>query len=360
MGNFTVHSPLPDTYTLISNRFIDNYLPDANGEFVKIYLYLLRHAGNADAQLALSTIADTFDCTEKDILRGLKYWKKVDVLDIAFNSLGELTDLSFLPLTKSAKKEPEKAASAFSSASVGSLESAAAKNPSLRNASERKNLSPAKIKKLKENDEIVQLLFIAEQYLGKTLTLTETESLLYFYEELHFSADLLEYLIEYCVSRGKRSMHYIESVAFAWAEQNVTTVAQAKEHSSAYQKDYFTILHAYGIHNRAPIDAEIKYMDLWMNQYGFTLDIVCEACSRTILATNQPNFAYTDSILKSWMKKNVHHLSDVHLLDDARRQAKQKPASSPKQPASSSSNKFNNFHQRAYNVDELERQLLNQ
>lgn len=77
-------------------------------------------------------------------------------------------------------------------------------------------LSPDRVKELKQNDEIVQLLYIAEQYLGKTLTPTEMKKILFFYDELKFSPDLIEYLIEYSVSRGHKSMRYIETVALAW------------------------------------------------------------------------------------------------------------------------------------------------
>ena len=44
MGQFEVYNSFPGEFTFISNRFLDGYMPSANGEFVKIYLYLLRHA----------------------------------------------------------------------------------------------------------------------------------------------------------------------------------------------------------------------------------------------------------------------------------------------------------------------------
>ena len=66
--------------------------------------------------------------------------------------------------------------------------------------SETKALTPDRVKELKQNEDIIQLLYIAEQYLGKTLTPTETRKILFFYDELHMSVDLIDYLIEYCVS----------------------------------------------------------------------------------------------------------------------------------------------------------------
>ena len=101
-------------------------------------------------------------------------------------------------------------------------------------------------------------------------------------------------------------------------------------------------------------------MNLWLNEYGFTQDIISVACSRTVLATGQPNFAYADSILRSWKKQGVQHVSDIEKLDKDRRQTKTSSSSAaPRSKASVSKNKFNNFHQRAYDVSELEKQLLN-
>ena len=42
MANITLHSDSQTSATSVSNIFIDEYMSDANGEFVKIYLYLLR------------------------------------------------------------------------------------------------------------------------------------------------------------------------------------------------------------------------------------------------------------------------------------------------------------------------------
>ena len=66
---------------------------------------------------------------------------------------------------------------------------------------------------------LFRYFFVAEQYLGKALSPIEINKLLYFYDELHFSTDLMEYLIEYCVSKGSHSIRYIETVALSWADR---------------------------------------------------------------------------------------------------------------------------------------------
>lgn len=346
MGQFTIYNDFPGDFTFVSNYFLDTCMPQANGEFVKVYLYLLRNASGISSSLQLSSIADIFNCTENDILRALKYWDKTGILDLFLDERGSLTGVRL--------KSPE----SFSSPAPKETDTEnLTGNPAATSAAA---LSPSKIKELQTRDEVVQMLFVAEQYLGKTLSPTEINKLLYFYEELHFSADLMEYLIEYCVSKGSRSIRYIETVALAWAEQKITTVEQAKAETNTYNRNYFSILRAFGIKGRNPVDEEIRYMNLWLNEYGFTLDIISVACSRTVLATGQPNFAYADSILRSWKKQGVQHVSDIEKLDKDRRQTKASSSSAaPRSKASVSKNKFNNFHQRAYDVSELEKQLLN-
>ena len=68
----SLHNGSSSGVTIISNIFIDYYMPRANGEFVKIYLYLLRSLQSGDTALDLAAVADVFDCTESDVLRTLR------------------------------------------------------------------------------------------------------------------------------------------------------------------------------------------------------------------------------------------------------------------------------------------------
>jgi len=102
-------------------------------------------------------------------------------------------------------------------------------------------------------------------------------------------------------------------------------------------------------------------MNVWLDELGFSLEIISLACSKAVMATGQPNFPYADSILRSWQKRDVHDVADVEKLEDSHKQAKaaKNEAPAPRAQSSASRNKFNNFHQRAYNVNELEKLLLN-
>ena len=175
-------------------------------------------------------------------------------------------------------------------------------------------------------------------------------------------ADLIEYLIEYCVENGHKSIHYIQKVALSWHSQDIRTAEQAKTNSVLYNKNCYSILNAYGIKGRAPAASEIAYIRKWHEEYTFSLEIILEACDRTMNMIHQPNFEYTDSILKNWYKKNVHTLEDVSVLDAAFTRAKaDKARQQTTQPSKPSGrNKFNNFENRSYDMNDLERRLIQQ
>ena len=382
--------------TIISNRFIDNFMPRANGEFVKVYIYLLRAVSSSPSSFSLEHMADRLFCTERDIFRALKYWEGEKILSLTYTTDRQLSGITLLEpfadaghMESSASSENIFSTAGTSSSPVSAqmaagisqpvaLTGSAPKNVSLSSSNSAvsggtsselstsadyiRSLTPDHISELKQNEEVSQLLYIAEQYLAKTLTPTEMQKIFFFYDELHMSADLIEYLVEYCVSRGRKSMRYIETVALAWTRDGVTTVEMARDASSRFSKDYYTILKAMGISGRNPVENEISYIDTWRKTYCFDLELIQEACSRTVLSTGQPSFQYADKILSGWKKKNVHTLEDVRLLDaEHKKRQLEKAVSRKKQPAaqSQSNNRFNNFHQRDYDFTEYEKRLLN-
>ena len=382
--------------TILSNRFIDNFMPRANGEFVKVYIYLLRAVSSSPSSFSLEHMADRLFCTERDIFRALKYWEGEKILSLTYTTDRQLSGITLLEpfadaghMESSASSENIFSTAGTSSSPVSAqmaagisqpvaLTGSAPKNVSLSSSNSAvsggtsselstsadyiRSLTPDHISELKQNEEVSQLLYIAEQYLAKTLTPTEMQKIFFFYDELHMSADLIEYLVEYCVSRGRKSMRYIETVALAWTRDGVTTVEMDRDASSRFSKDYYTILKAMGISGRNPVENEISYIDTWRKTYGFDLELIQEACSRTVLSTGQPSFQYADKILSGWKKKNVHTLEDVRLLDaEHKKRQLEKAVSRKKQPAtqSQSNNRFNNFHQRDYDFTEYEKRLLN-
>lgn len=371
--------------TLVANDFIDHYMSKANGEFVKVYLFLLRHLDDPYSQLTISAIADSLDNTEKDILRAFRYWESEGLLSLEKDADDQIIGLSLekticVPLShptppdtpttpgpgggKSLEALPgEEISSAASfmpdvSASDAPISDMAAPSAAVSAVPVQTPVAqPIPLDSFRAQKELKSLLFIAEQYLGKTLTKTDMDAITYFYDTLGMSADLIEYLIESCVENGHKSIRYIQKVALSWFDDGVRTVAEARQRSVNYNKNCYAVMNAFGLKNRAPGEAELAYIKKWSEEFGFTLDIILEACNRTISATHQPSFEYTDSILQKWCGRQVRKIQDIAALDAAFQKERSRSAAvSRVKPAARN---LNNFDRRSYDMDSLEERLLN-
>lgn len=192
------HSKLGEV--LIPSSFIDNYLADANGEFVKVYLMLLRMKDEAKS---LSDIADALSCTEKDIERAIAYWVDKGVFSM----------------------QEGDSQGGISKGKCSISESGGASNESKKTVS-----------KTLVSEDFKMLQFVAEQYLGKPLKKSDINTLLWLIDDAGFDAELIEFLIEYCASLDKKSFNYIKAVAVNWIKEGIKDVNAAKKQIEEFGK----------------------------------------------------------------------------------------------------------------------------
>ena len=397
MTAINISSDIATSFTTVSDIFIDQYMPKANGEFVKVYLYLLRATGSGAGIATISEIADHFSNTEADIVRALNYWASEGILQVQTGADGQITGINLCSLAVSGMQAAQSniqsavADNAAQNNLQNSVVNNAAQNISTANiqmqdsvveklknqatdkpAPSQKEYTLDEIKEFRKNPDISELFFIIETYLKHTLSSTDTNMVLYWLDELHFSTDLVEYLVEYCITKGHSSLRYMNKVALGWADAGIKTVDQAKDDAAAHSQIYYTVMKALGITGRNLVDSEVSLINKWVGEYGFDIELVKAACSKTISAIQKPSFEYTDSILANWRKKDVHTLKDVEVLDANFAKANKASAtgssqgtnaangsSKPKSNNSSSKNKFNNFNQRNNDYDKLEKLFLN-
>lgn len=381
----TNHIPLT---TSIHNSFIEDYMLEANGSYVKVYLYLAKCIQYGEQGLSISSLADRMDNTEKDILRALQYWEKKNLLKInREETTGEIAGIDMLApalqrgtspgcIPKTAEgpaKQPIESASGttLSNSVMQETESEAVGAVSnvvpmpVENKAENKktevNVSPVQLKMLAEDQEFVWTCHVIESYMERPLKPNETRLIAYLYGTLHFSKDLLLYLYDYCISLGKTNCNYIQAVALSWDEQGVQTPEEAEQASTAYNTAYTSVARAMAL-DRALAPVEKKYVDRWQQNWGMDLGVILEACNRTILKLHKVDFHYTEGILEHWRQAGVHTLQDVERADQTYKQSKTEKtpsASGHQQPKNK--NQFQQFQQRdtsAQEVDDLERKLV--
>lgn len=367
MGELTIYNNNSTDSTVVSNLFIDEYMKDANDAQLKIYIYLLR-VMNSGKTTGISEMADLFNHTEKDVLRALTYWEKHHLLSLEYDSAGNITGIhmeepgrranersSLAPVVSiipraAAEPTAQQAARPSSSFAVSVQEDAAVSGNTVPS---KPSYSLDDIKTFKNRESTAQLIFIMEQYLQKPLSPADLNTVLFLSDKLHFSDDLIDYLIQYCVDRGKKDFRYIEKVAISWAENGITTPKEAESFAHRYDKTTYAIMNALG-KNNIPTPKEIEFINRWTDEYGFETDIIFEACERTVLATESHRFEYADKILANWKNAEVHHKADIQKIDELYQ--KKKNAALFAKPASN--NKFNQFKQNDYDFDAIERAIL--
>ena len=251
MPKINLYSNTQTSATSVSNVFIDEYMSDANGEFVKIYLFLLRQLSSANANFSLSEIADKFEHTEKDVKRALCYWERMQLLHLDYDGDENLIGIQLMEAPSKVSKDTPCSPQDTEPEDAGISDSSNAPK-----ADSKKSYSADDLKHFAEQDAVAELLFISEQYLGRTLTATDLNAIFYWYDELKLSIELIEYLIEYCVSKGHSSIRYIEKVALSWSENHYQTVEEAKLASGQYNQAYSTIMKAFGISGRSLVSSE--------------------------------------------------------------------------------------------------------
>lgn len=394
MNRLNIYQNIHKEQTAVSNCFIDDYMAEANDAQLKIYLFLIRMM-SANLPTSVTDIADKFNYTEKDVLRALMYWESRQLLALEYDAAHNLSGIQVLSLDNPYEQvrtapritpvlsfirpasmqsgmtapRPMAAASAMSAqnpmtarmnaapaqmqaSSTGTATITEYPTRELSSQPEKPSYTMDDLKNFKNNDEVQQLLFVTEQYLGRQLTRGDMETILFLYDRLGFSADLIDYLVQHCVERGKKDFRYMEKVALSWAEQGITDPKQAQLASKKYDKTVYTIMKSLG-KNSAPAPKELEYIQKWTKEYGFMLDVIQEACDKTVMTTDSHRFAYADGILSKWYQAGVHHKADIAALDASY----QRPAN-PAANNSNSGNKFNRFAQNSYDFDQLEQNIL--
>jgi DnaD/phage-associated family protein len=306
-----------------------------------------------------------------DVIRALRYWQKMNLLELGEQPEGTICSIRLLPMpsqdasvnTQSAAMAPSQTVpvnttqAAVSSTGIVAAQAAPAALTPASQPPARRRYTADELLNFRKDEAMSELFFLVETYVKRPLSENDMNTILFWHEQLHFSTELIVYLLEYCISKGHTSMRYLDKVAMGWNEKNITSVEQAKEDAAIHSQAYYGVMKALGITGRSLVETEKNFIRKWTKEYAFDLPVIQEACSRTITATHQPSFEYTDSILSSWYKNQVHTLADIEKLDAAYSKSR-KTSAKAAATTSRRKNSFNNFSSREYDYDNLEEMLL--
>ncbi len=333
-GKIRLYDDTRANATWVSNIFIENYMPKAPGEYVKIYLYLLRCMSSKKCEFSISSLSDIFDFTERDVRRGLEYWEQNGLLSLSFDHEGVLTGvcISTSPEIPAENKPvisyPEAEIDRTTDTVPPSAKEYTSKErcvPSIR------DVGADELAALREDSRFSQLLFIIEKYLGRPLNPSDMRYLIYWHSELSMSDDLIMYLVETNLSGKYSTLRKMNEIAADWYRLGITTQADAR----SYQKGISdvpelsseviaTVTDSFGITGRALGTLEKEYASKWSIDWGFDSSLIAEACKRALSKTGRSNFEYANRILENWKKQNVFSFDAISASDKAHKETEEK------------------------------------
>ena len=253
--------------TPIENLFIQEFLPSAPGDYIKVYLYGLMQAHYPEcAEISTERFAKSLGMEEPAVLDALNYWQRNGLLRMKDGVCHFLNVKNSILYAGAALNETYMYRYAEMNAAIGEI-------------------------------------------LGsRQLKQSEWRSVYDWVEVLHISEEAVVLLFKYCVSRqGKRAaFQFIAATARDWAQKGILTPEQAEEYVSTFHltvTDANRVAAHLGFGRRVSQEEHDLY-EKWTAKWGFNLEAILAACARTTLSSH-PNFAYLDKILATNRRKNL-------------------------------------------------------
>ena len=279
--------------TPVENIFLNDYMPQADGNFVKIYLLGYKFAKESGGlkPFDFNVIADLLGLIESDLLRAWDYWEKVGVIKKEYQEDGGF-NIIFLSL----------------------------KQLYIENIYAAKNTENKEVDRneILDDKKIANLLSMADYYMRGRLTIAQKMDIASWRDTYNMPTEIIEEAFWYSTERMKKdSVQYVEGVVRNWSERNIRTREDIERSYIEYDQNYYRFMKvkdAIGISNKAFNNTDFATVNYWFDELNFSMDLVMAACKRCI-NINNPNLGYVDKILKSWHEKGIEKLEDIEDKD---------------------------------------------
>ncbi|MDD5921982.1 MAG: DnaD domain protein [Eubacteriales bacterium] len=270
----------------LENIFINEYLPAAPGDYVKVFVYASMYA---EAELAMNnqTMAEQLGIDEKTVADAWEYWESMGAVRRSYSAEAgiepavefiSLKELMYAP----GDVKPEE-------------------------TQEEPDLSGSEKKEMFDT---------IERMFGRTLSSSEVGEFLDWMDEERISKEMILFAAEYSLKRGKDSVKYISRVLHTWEGKGLHTkedVENYLEETDKRHNDYRTILRELGFTRNATAQ-EKRMMDSWLDDMGYSMSRILEACGKTAGISN-PNFNYVNRVLENWKNEAEKNGNDINDSD---------------------------------------------
>lgn len=294
----------------VPNCVVDEHIKLAGAAQLKVLLYILRHSS---AQLNTEEIGKVLSMHPADVTDSINFWINCGLL--------QRVDSFLLPADNmpTAHTAPaEKTAEIDTVVQVPVQSTVPAVEHKRKPTRPPRPDGPYIAERILKDEEFAFLAEEAQAIIGKPLSTGDLGILLNLHDMDGLPIDVITMLLQFCVSREKYGMKYIESVGISWAEQGVDNVSKAEEKIKEFSRKrdaWGTVSEIFGIKSvGSPTKTQLEFSNRWLNEWGFKRDAIRLAYETCVDKKGEYNLRYIDGIIKKWHKSGVHTVKEIELL----------------------------------------------
>ncbi len=297
--------------TTIPDIFFTEYLAEAKGDYLKVYLYIL-FLSKYNKEIKLNDLTKKLSLPLNIIHNAINYWEETGI--ITKKNTGYIVN------------------------SIQEIELHKLYKPKV-------SLTPKDIAKSAESQYRAKIVdSINTTFFQGIMSPGWYTDIELWFKKYSFDGDVMRALFQYCFDRSALHRNYISVVAEAWSKNNIKTYNDLEMYFQKQEK--FTIFKKaiskkLGI-NRPLTQYEEAYIEKWIIDFGYSLPIIEIALKKTTSKAN-PTFDYIDKLLTDWHEKGLKTQNDIEKYLLEFKQKKQNIKELEKKA------KYNNYEQRKYN-----------
>ena len=265
--------------TVLPDIFFSEYLSEASGDFIKVYLYMV-FLSKYDKDIKINDLSKKLVLPVKTIQDAIKYWD--DKCVITKKNTGYIiNNIQEIELHKLYKPKT--------------------------------SLSAEQIQKSAENQKRAKAIeYINNKYFSGLMPTSWYPEIELWFKKYQFDEEVMIALFGYCFDNSALHKNYVQVVADAWSKNNVKTFNDLDLYYQKQEKLKLiakTIIKKLGL-SRNLSQFENAYIEKWHIDYGYGLDIIEIALKRTTSKAN-PSFDYLDKLLSDWHERGFRTPEEV-------------------------------------------------
>lgn len=304
------------SYTELPDVFFTEYFSQANGDYIKVYLYMF-FLSKHGKDVKINDLSKILSLDFKTIQDAIKYWEDNGV--ITKKTTGYIiNNLQEIELHKLYKPKVSLSADAIKENSKNQYRAKAIETI---------------------NNQFFQGLMSSAWYSDIEL----------WFKKYGFDEEVMVALFRYCFNRSAMHRNYIQAVADGWKMKNIKTFNDLEIDSQKQEKLnllYKSVSKKLG-YNRPLTQYEQAYIEKWSTDYGFSFEIIEIALKKTTSKSN-PNFDYLDKLLSDWHDRGFKTTLEIENFLSNLKQKKKDIKELEKKTG------YQNYNQRKYdNLDNL-------